>query len=139
MRHVFRVKDLSSQNDTTQISSQCLSCNVSYENLSDRSNVSTCQYARASLSPDFSYYVLDCMGPSVPYSLLFSLPKNNFVKILDLNEELQERLSELAMPQTKYLNYQVLQDTSIPARVKLLLPPGYREEELYTFPLILRV
>ena len=59
VRHVFRVQDASTHNDTTPVSSECLSCNLNHV-----VNVSICQYARASMSKDFSHYVLDCMGPT---------------------------------------------------------------------------
>ena len=139
VRHIFRVQDASSRSDTTPVSSECLSCNATLPSTYSNSNVSTCQYARASISTHFNYYVLDCLGPTVPYSLVFSLPDNKFTKVLDTNEELKEALELLAMPQTQFVNYDILDEASAPARVKLLLPPGYREEEFYTFPLVLRV
>ena len=79
MRHVFRVQDASTHNDTTPVSSECLSCNSNH----DLVNVSTCQYARAKMSKDFSHYALDCMGPTGilkvaffrKYDAFFSLPK----------------------------------------------------------------
>jgi len=135
VRHVFRVQDASTHNDTTPVSSECLSCNSNH----DLVNVSTCQYARAKMSKDFSHYALDCMGPTVPYSLVFSLPKNEMVKVLDLNHDLQESINKLAMPKTKFFNYDILEGATAPARVKLLLPPGFREEELYTFALVVQV
>ena len=76
---------------------------------------------------------------SVPYSLVFSLPKNEMVKVLDLNHDLQESINKLAMPKTKFFNYDILEGATAPARVKLLLPPGFREEELYTFALVVQV
>lgn len=79
------------------------------------------------------------MGPQIPYSLLYSLPNNSFVRVLDSNDYLVERMRYLAMPQVQFHDYQVLEDTPYPARVKLLLPPGYRKEEQYTFPLVVRV
>ena len=60
VRHVFRVQDASTHNDTTPVSSECLSCNSNH----DLVNVSICQYARAKMSKDFSHYALDCMGPT---------------------------------------------------------------------------
>ena len=76
---------------------------------------------------------------AVPYSLVFSLPKNEMVKVLDLNHDLQESINKLAMPKTKFFNYDILEGATAPARVKLLLPPGFREDELYTFALVVQV
>ena len=150
VRHVFRVQDASTHNDTTPVSSECLSCNSSSivtstaaaeSNQShDDNTVFVCQYARASMSKDFSYYVLDCLGPTVPYSLLFSLPNNQLVKILDTNDDVKDMMNMLAQPKVKFMSYDdVLEEASASARVKLLIPPGFREEEQYTFPLVLRV
>lgn len=154
VRHLFVVKDASTHKDTAPVPHTCLSCNLtqhSFPNLTflnttitdlgskEGNNVSTCQYSRATLSKDFSHYVLDCMGPSVPHSLLFSLPDNKLVQILDTNRDLQELLSRLAMPKTKFFTYDILEDATAPARVKLLLPPGFREDEDFTFALVLRV
>ena len=75
----------------------------------------------------------------VPYSLAFSLPNNKMVKVLDTNDDLQESINKLAMPQTKFFNYDILKGASAPARVKLLLPPGFREAELYRFALVVQV
>ena len=52
---------------------------------------------------------------------------------------LQESINKLAMPKTKFFNYDILEGATAPARVKLLLPPGFREEELYTFALVVQV
>lgn len=135
VRHVFRVADASTHNDTTPVSSECLSC----QDATYHPNVSNCQFARASMSKDFSYYVLNCLGPDVPFSLVYSLPENKLVQVLDTNEDLKDLLGKLALPQTKFFNFDILEDASAPARVKLLLPPGYREEEQYTFALVVKM
>lgn len=138
VRHLFRVQDASTHTDTTPVSSECLSCNTTLV-LSPTQNVSNCQYSRASLSKDFSHYVLDCLGPSIPFSAVYALPQNKLVKVLDDNEDLQEAIAALAMPKIRFYNYTVLEGATAPARVKMLIPPGFREAETYTFPLVLRV
>ena len=127
--------------------SECLSCNKSVQlnNLttiiSDINNISdqSCQFNTAHLSKDFSFYVLDCQGPSMPQTFVYSLPQNQLVKVLDTNDELQEIISGLAMPQVRFLQFNISEDIKTPARVKLLIPPGQREEEEFTFPLVLKV
>ena len=131
------MQDASTHTDTTPVSAECLSCNTSL--VSPTRNVSDCQYSRASLSKDFSYYVLDCWGPSIPFSAVYTLPQNQLVQILDDNQDLQEAIEKLAVPKVKYFNYTILEGASAPARVKLLIPPGFREEETYTFPLVMKV
>ena len=130
------------------MSSECLSCNKSVQlhNLQqtyiydeNSTNFKKCQFNKAHISKNFSYYVLDCQGPSVPQSFVYSISQNKLVKVLDTNAELQELLSELALPKVKYLQFNISEDVKTPARVKLLLPPGFREEEEFTFALILKV
>ena len=150
VRHLFRVQDASTHKDTVPVHMQCLSCNksVKLNNLTtifdENSRNSTCQFNKATLSKDFSHFVLDCQGPSVPQSFVYSVPSSKngiskLVKVLDTNSDLQERLSELAMPKVKYLEFNISEDVKTPARVKLLLPPGFRPEEEFTFPLVLKV
>ena len=63
----------------------------------------------------------------------------NFASTFKKNLPLQESINKLAMPKTKFFNYDILEGATAPARVKLLLPPGFREEELYTFALVVQV
>ena len=145
VRHLFRVPDEKGQKDTHPVKSECLSCNISVHLLNlttifDQSlKNETCQFNKATLSKDFSYFALDCQGPTVPQSYVYTVSDQKLVKILDTNEDLQERLSELAMPKVKYFQFNISDDIPTPARVKLLMPPGYRAEEEFTFALILKV
>jgi len=82
--------------------------------------------------------VLDCQGPGVPWSRVYSLPKNEKVSDLDLNPEIRRLVSATAMPFQKTFEID-LPDTDVPARVRLLLPPSLRESEEYIFPLIVNV
>ena len=147
VRHLFKVPDASTHQGTYIVRSECLSCNKSVQlnNLttiiSDKDNISdqSCQFNTAHLSKDFSFYVLDCQGPSMPQTFVYSLPQNQLVKVLDTNDELQEIISGLAMPQVRFLQFNISEDIKTPARVKLLIPPGQRQEEEFTFPLVLKV
>ena len=75
----------------------------------------------------------------MPQTFVYSLPQNQLVKVLDTNDELQEIISGLAMPQVRFLQFNISEDIKTPARVKLLIPPGQRKEEEFTFPLVLKV
>lgn len=161
VRHLFKVQDASTHEDTDPDVPVCLTCNTALSLLSEpppaptepptvddgeviiKTNTTSepddvCQYARAKMSKDFTYYVLDCLGPDVPHSSVYSLPDNELVKVLDDNQDLQDSIGKLAMPKTKELQFDI-PGTIVPARVKLLLPPGFRENEEFTFALILRV
>ena len=146
VRHLFRVPDASTHQGTYIVTSECLSCNKSVQlnnltTISDKNSSTdqSCQFNTAYLSKDYSFYVLDCMGPSMPQTFVYSLPQNKLAKVLDTNEELQEIISGLAMPQVKFLQFNISDEVKTPARVKLLIPPGQRQEEEFTFPLVLKV
>nr|XP_053643640.1 dipeptidyl peptidase 4-like [Cherax quadricarinatus] len=62
-RHLFRVADVSSPMLRLP---ECLSC-LEADNTTDM-----CLYNRAHLSPDFAFFVLECLGPDVPRTYLFS-------------------------------------------------------------------
>ena len=62
-RHLYRVADVSTPSLRIP---ECLSC---FENDNTTDN---CLYNRAHMSSDFSYYVLECLGPDVPRVYLFS-------------------------------------------------------------------
>lgn len=70
-RHLFRTSDVTS---TMMLMPDCLSC-LEADNKTD-----TCLFNRAHFSTDFSYYVLECLGPDVPRIYLFSTTWNNQVK-----------------------------------------------------------
>ena len=62
-RHLYRVADV-----TTPLlrHPECLSC-LEADNTTD-----ICLYNRVHMSLDYSYYVLECLGPEVPRIYLFS-------------------------------------------------------------------
>lgn len=62
-RHLYRVSDV---NSPLLRIPECLSC-LEGDNTTD-----TCLYNRAHLSPDFAFFVLECLGPDVPRTYLFS-------------------------------------------------------------------
>ncbi|XP_046386963.1 inactive dipeptidyl peptidase 10-like isoform X2 [Ischnura elegans] len=59
------------------------------------------------------------------------------IAILDSHDRLREHLSAMAMPQVK--TFQVEVENGYHAQVRLHLPPGLREYEEMTFPLVLQV
>lgn len=96
-----------------------------------------CLYNRVHLSPDFSYYVLECLGPDTPsiYLVDSSLAKKIF--IINHGAELAEDLKELAMPQVKTFSVEIREGYH--AQVRLFLPPAAKEDEEVSFPLILHI
>lgn len=86
-------------------------------------------------SPNFKYYIQECLGPDVPISFLIDTATNYRIAILDSNAALRKRLSTLALPQIKHIGIEI--DDKYRAQVNLYYPPGLREYEEITFPLIL--
>lgn len=97
-----------------------------------------CGYAKSVVSPDASHYALDCLGPGVPFSRVFTLPDNKPVYLLDGNDAVRAELQKAALPNVK--DFEVdLPGTEVKARVRLILPPGLRSGEDFIFPLVLNM
>ncbi|CAL4066477.1 unnamed protein product, partial [Meganyctiphanes norvegica] len=124
-RHLFRVQD----NSTPLLRHpECLSC-LESDNITD-----TCLYSKAQLSPDYTYFILECLGPEAPRIYLFSTWNNQLIYTLDDYSELRERIAKKAMPQIR--TFKVELDEEYTAQVQLFLPPGLREEEITTYPMV---
>ncbi|KAG8224551.1 hypothetical protein J437_LFUL002155, partial [Ladona fulva] len=124
-----------------------------------------CLFTNAIFSPRARYLVHECLGPDPPVVTLVdagaivatssdahvslsstdtlggsSTPPTNAyearVAILDTNDKLREHLSAMALPQVK--TFQVEVENGYHAQVRLHLPPGLREYEEMTFPLVLQ-
>ena len=55
---------------------------------------------------------------------------------MDGNDELRELVDNTAMPQIKTFKVTLEGDPKYTAQVQLLLPPGLREEEITTYPMV---
>ena len=74
----------------------------------------------------------------MPRTRLFSLPANSLVRELDTNSQLASVVQVTALPR--------VMDTEVrlggacgEARLRILLPPGYREEDRIGYPAILHL
>jgi len=96
-----------------------------------------CLYNRVYMSADFSYYVLECLGPDSPsiYLVDSSLAKKIF--IINRGAELAERVEELALPQVKTFSVEI--KDGFHAQVRIFLPPMAKEDEEVSFPLVLHI
>ncbi|XP_046609663.1 dipeptidyl peptidase 4 isoform X3 [Neodiprion virginianus] len=102
-------------------------------------NLETCQYHNAVFSPGLDYFVLECLGPSIPTVALYktTLPDPRFIGLLQNNTELRERVEKIALPQVKTFPVQI--SGGYNAQVRLHLPPGLREEEITRYPMVVQV
>ncbi|XP_063905183.1 inactive dipeptidyl peptidase 10 isoform X2 [Zophobas morio] len=98
-----------------------------------------CLYHNAIFSPLSTYYVLECLGPGIPYNSLYktAMPKPNLVVNLQNNTKLREMVAKMAMPQIKTFPVQI--SGGYQAHVRLHLPPGLREDEITRYPLVVQV
>lgn len=96
-----------------------------------------CLYNRVHMSSDFSYYVLECLGPDSPSVYLVDSSSGKKILILNLGAELAESVKELAMPQVKTFSVEI--KDGLHAQVRLFLPPSAKEDEEVSFPLILHI
>ncbi|KAL0277472.1 UNVERIFIED_CONTAM: hypothetical protein PYX00_004738 [Menopon gallinae] len=100
-----------------------------------------CSYHNAIFSPNLMYFVLECMGPGVPTTFLYTtrnypqLP--SLVTVLQNNTKLKEKLSKMAQPRIKTFGVQI--SGGYQAQVRLHLPPGLREDEITRYPLVVQV
>ncbi|XP_037937726.1 dipeptidyl aminopeptidase-like protein 6 [Teleopsis dalmanni] len=96
-----------------------------------------CLYNKIYFSKDFSFYVQECLGPESPSVYLVDTQTNTKIYVLNAGDSLRNRLSQLALPQLRTFNVEIRH--GFYAQVRLLLPPGMREDEEVAFPVILQV
>ncbi len=97
--------------------------------------VSPCLYNSVKFSPTKSFFVRECLGPTVPYVTLHEAPSGRLIFILNNNTELREKVNDLALPDIR--TFFVETSGGYFAPVRLYLPPGLREEEEFKFPMVL--
>lgn len=100
-----------------------------------------CSYHNAIFSPNLLYFVLECLGPGVPTTYLYSTKNHpelpSLVVVLQNNTKLKEKLSKMARPQLKTFGVHI--SGGYQAQVRLHLPPGLREDEITRYPLVVQV
>ncbi|KAG1652987.1 Inactive dipeptidyl peptidase 10 [Nymphon striatum] len=123
-RHLFSVSEETFPHPRRP---KCLTCDLGDE----------CLYNNAIFSPDTKYYVLECLGPRVPYTALYKTDGNLKLMVMDSNDELYSSVNNRAMPQL--LSYQVPLPDNYKAEVRLQLPPDYRSTDVIRYPLLVFV
>lgn len=94
-----------------------------------------CGYSNIIFSPGFKFYIQECLGADIPVTFLVETSTSYRVAVLDSYSSLRRQLSKLALPQIKQFAIDI--DGKYKAQVRLYYPPGLREYEEITFPLIL--
>ena len=97
-----------------------------------------CPYNKVHINSDKDMFIQECLGPGVPFARVVNLQTHGEVFRLDVNDELSDTMLKFAMPKLKTLKIP-LPHSAIPARVKLFLPAGFRENEDFRFPLVVEL
>ncbi|XP_063629085.1 inactive dipeptidyl peptidase 10 isoform X1 [Cydia splendana] len=95
-----------------------------------------CLYNRVIFSRNFSYYVQECLGPGPPTIFLCASNGERRAVLWD-GAPLRQKFAALAVPQAKVFRVEVQANRE--ARVRLYLPPGFRETDDLPLPLVLHV
>ncbi|CAF3436510.1 unnamed protein product [Rotaria socialis] len=114
---------------TDQIDSKCLSCDDANE---------TCGYANAKFSRgNGSYYILECYGPSIPYSTLYSGTQQ--LALINENAPFREWISSRLMPYVEYFTVPLDKKNTV-GHGMIILPPNYNPNvTIASYPVIISI
>ncbi|XP_064096888.1 inactive dipeptidyl peptidase 10-like isoform X4 [Macrobrachium nipponense] len=127
-RHLWRVMDLSA---TTPHLQECLTCDLNY-------TTPACRHFTPFMGPNnFNEVVLQCEGPGVPHTILYSISDGEIQLYIHNNSELQRISGEMAWPQQKH--YRVQLEDGFVAQVRLNVPPEFKDDEAFIHPVVVRV
>ncbi|KAK3546580.1 hypothetical protein QTP70_029946 [Hemibagrus guttatus] len=109
---------------TGSFNRRCLSCEFS------------CGFVSGSFSPDTNYFLLNCKGPTVPYTAVYSTRDRLYQKLLDVetNNVLNSTLNSMQMPQVEYQEI-TIDDYTL--TIQILKPAAFTDTAHY--PLLLLV
>lgn len=125
--HTFRLMSNSSSGNITTDTVESYSGDVP----------NNCLFNKIYFSTDYQYYVQECLGPGTPSIYLVETHSSTKIIILHNGDLLRSRLSQIALPQFRTFDVEIRH--GFHAQVRLMLPPGMKEEEEVAFPLILHM
>lgn len=96
-----------------------------------------CLYNKIYLSVDFSYYIQECLGPDTPTIYLVDSATAKKTFIIERGSELVEYVKELSLPDVKTFSVEI--KNGFHAQVRMFLPPGIKEEEEVSYPMVLHI
>ena len=123
-RHLYKTssrRDSSSQPNMPE----CLSCQLPGP---------ACSNNQIEMSPERSFFIQNCAGSGLPFSRIIQTQSLAVVLVLDTNERLRDNMAQFSLPQV-----QEISSPSVSNSVKRFLPPGYRETDEFTFPLLVHL
>uniref|UniRef100_A0A8C0YIL3 Dipeptidyl-peptidase 6b n=1 Tax=Cyprinus carpio carpio TaxID=630221 RepID=A0A8C0YIL3_CYPCA len=114
-----RRRQLYSANTTGSFNRRCLSCNLS------------CGYISGSFSPDANYFLLNCKGPGVPHTAVYSTRDGEYESE---SSQLNTTVNNTQMPKVEYRKISI-DDYCL--NMQIVMPAGFTETAHY--PLLLLV
>ncbi|XP_071943399.1 inactive dipeptidyl peptidase 10-like isoform X2 [Antedon mediterranea] len=113
---------------------KCLSCGMA---CADSCGSRCCQYFDAVFNPSMTWFLLNCLGPSVPCSWIRStnVVGNNKVHLVENNTILQEAMKNKGMPVKKFYTFKNEKGQNVP--VQLIMPVNYDNQRKH--PLLINV
>ncbi|KAL4717506.1 hypothetical protein ACJJTC_000655 [Scirpophaga incertulas] len=107
--------------------------------VADNDSLSTdCLYNRIMFSKNYSYYVQECLGPGAAWGAAWVVGRGGVrLALLADSARARQHYAALAHPQQKVFRVEVQANRE--ARVRLLLPPGFRETDDLPLPLVLHI
>lgn len=93
-------------------------------------------YNTAAFSSDAAYYVLNCEGPGVPETSLYSI-NNTKLEVWEDNEEMVELIEDKLVPSSQRFNFTI--DDGFTAQVYLRLPPNLDTSGNTKYPMLVNV
>uniref|UniRef100_A0A4W4FAL8 Dipeptidyl-peptidase 6b n=1 Tax=Electrophorus electricus TaxID=8005 RepID=A0A4W4FAL8_ELEEL len=117
-------RHLYSASTTGSFNRRCLSCD------------SDCGYVSGAFSPSTHNFLLECKGPDVPYTAVYSTQDRLYQKLLDVetNALLNITVSSMQMPRVEYRTITI---DEYPLNIQILKPAGFIDTAQY--PLLLLV
>ncbi|XP_047677524.1 dipeptidyl aminopeptidase-like protein 6b isoform X2 [Tachysurus fulvidraco] len=109
---------------TGSFNRRCLSCEFS------------CGFVSGSFSSDTNYFLLNCKGPTVPYTAVYSTRDRLYQKLLDVekNDMLSSTINSMQMPRVEYQEI-TIDDYTL--TIQILKPAAFTDTAHY--PLLLLV
>lgn len=97
----------------------------------------SCLYNNVRLSDRFTYFIQECLGPTIPTAFIVNTATRAHLFTLDNGQYLRDKLEPIAVPNIK--KFSVVIKNGFEAQVKLYLPPMLNEDEDLAYPLIVQM
>ncbi|CAL4108826.1 unnamed protein product, partial [Meganyctiphanes norvegica] len=127
-RHLWRVSSLEA---SAPLQEECITCELHHTK-------PPCDHYTALMASDnFNEILLQCWGPGVPNTILYSLTTKEVLYDIQSNAFLQEATEAMAWP--KLNTFKINLQNNINTTIRLMLPPEHQSDDSVLRPLIIRV